>query len=75
MPQQMNLSAIFGDAISEHLKVIAQLRELQPLLEQAAQRMVAALESGNKVLWCGNGGSAADSQHLAAELIGHFRRD
>ncbi len=75
MPQQMNLSAIFGDAISEHLKVIAQLRELQPLLEQAAQRMVAALESGNKVLWCGNGGSAADSQHLAAELIGRFRRE
>ena len=75
MTQQTNLSAVFADAISEHLKVIAQLRELQPLLEEAAQLMVAALESGKKVLWCGNGGSAADSQHLAAELVGRFRRE
>ena len=30
---------------------------------------------GNKVLWCGNGGSAADSQHMAAELMGRFRRE
>ena len=72
---QMNLSTVFEDAISEHLKVISQLRELQPLLEQAARRMVATLQSGNKVLWCGNGGSAADSQHLAAELVGRFRRE
>jgi len=71
----MNLSTVFEDAISEHLKVISQLRELQPLLEQAARRMVATLQSGNKVLWCGNGGSAADSQHLAAELVGRFRRE
>jgi D-sedoheptulose 7-phosphate isomerase len=33
------------------------------------------VRNGKKVLWCGNGGSAADSQHLAAELMGRFRRE
>jgi D-sedoheptulose 7-phosphate isomerase len=37
--------------------------------------MTRAVHAGNKVLWCGNGGSAADSQHLAAELVGRFRRE
>jgi D-sedoheptulose 7-phosphate isomerase len=37
--------------------------------------MVTAFRSGNKVLWCGNGGSAADAQHLAAEFSGRFLRE
>ena len=37
--------------------------------------MTRAIFEGKKVLWCGNGGSAADSQHLAAELMGRFRRE
>jgi D-sedoheptulose 7-phosphate isomerase len=37
--------------------------------------MIRALQAGNKILWCGNGGSAADSQHLAAEIVGRFRRE
>ncbi|HEV2213994.1 MAG TPA: D-sedoheptulose 7-phosphate isomerase, partial [Terracidiphilus sp.] len=37
--------------------------------------MTRAVLAGKKVLWCGNGGSAADSQHLAAELMGRFRRE
>ena len=41
----------------------------------AAESLAATLEAGGKVLICGNGGSAADSQHLAAELVGRFRRD
>ena len=36
---------------------------------------VNALRNGNKILWCGNGGSAADAQHLAAELSGRFYKD
>jgi D-sedoheptulose 7-phosphate isomerase len=47
----------------------------QPLLEAIAHAMAATLRAGGKILWCGNGGSAADSQHLAAELVGRFRRD
>jgi D-sedoheptulose 7-phosphate isomerase len=37
--------------------------------------MTAVLQSGGKILWCGNGGSAADSQHLAVELVGRFRSE
>jgi len=37
--------------------------------------MSAAVTAGKKILWCGNGGSAADAQHLAAELVGRFRRE
>jgi D-sedoheptulose 7-phosphate isomerase len=37
--------------------------------------MTATLRAGGKILWCGNGGSASDSQHLAAEIVGRFRRE
>jgi len=42
---------------------------------EAAEALVATLESGGTVYFCGNGGSAADAQHLAAELSGRFRTD
>ena len=41
-------------------------------IERAATAVVNAIKNGNKIIFCGNGGSAADSQHLAAELIGKF---
>ena len=45
------------------------------ILEQIAAEMASALERGNKILLCGNGGSAADSQHIAAEFIGRFKKE
>lgn len=44
-------------------------------IEQAANIMVASLRNGGKIHFCGNGGSAADAQHLAAELSGRFYYD
>ena len=44
-------------------------------VEAIAGAIVTALRSGNKVLWCGNGGSAAEAQHMAAELSGRFLRE
>lgn len=44
-------------------------------LAQIAEILVAALRGGHRVLLCGNGGSAADSQHIAAELVGRFGRE
>lgn len=44
-------------------------------LAVAARLVAEALRRGNKVMFCGNGGSAADSQHLAAELVGRYRRN
>ncbi|MCD6098392.1 D-sedoheptulose 7-phosphate isomerase [bacterium] len=44
-------------------------------VQEAADEIFSALENGNKLLICGNGGSAADSQHFAAELVGRFEKE
>lgn len=44
-------------------------------IAQAVELMFTALSNGNKILACGNGGSAADCQHFAAELVGRFERE
>jgi D-sedoheptulose 7-phosphate isomerase len=44
-------------------------------IRMAAERLIRSLKSGGKILLCGNGGSAADSQHIAAELVGRFRME
>ncbi|MBU0633837.1 MAG: D-sedoheptulose 7-phosphate isomerase [Candidatus Omnitrophica bacterium] len=44
-------------------------------IEKTAQLIIAAYKQGNKVLIFGNGGSAADSQHIAAELVGRFKKE
>ena len=49
--------------------------ELLTTIQDIADILVAALREGKRVLWCGNGGSAADAQHLAAELSGRFYYD
>ena len=51
------------------------IKKIVPQIEQAAKWMVEALKKGNKILLFGNGGSAADAQHLAAELIGRYMKD
>ena len=66
---------LFTAAIAEHLAVVQTLSRDRELLEQIARQMTAALLDGKKVVWCGNGGSAADAQHLAAELVGRFLRE
>lgn len=64
---------IFHDAIVEHQKTIDAIAAQQPVFERIAGEMSRAILDGHKILWCGNGGSAADSQHLAAELMGRFK--
>jgi len=72
LPPMPELSSIFEETISEHLKVIQALGDQQPVLERIAGKMCAAIQAGKKILWFGNGGSAADAQHMAAELVGRF---
>jgi D-sedoheptulose 7-phosphate isomerase len=66
---------VFDKAIAEHLDVIRGVEEQVELLEAIARAMCDTLRSGGQILWCGNGGSAGDSQHLAAEIVGRFRRE
>jgi phosphoheptose isomerase len=51
------------------------LAAVVPVLTKASQHLAAQLKAGRKVLSCGNGGSAADSQHFAAELTGRYERE
>jgi D-sedoheptulose 7-phosphate isomerase len=54
---------------------LAAMETLAVPIAAAVDTMFAALANGNKILACGNGGSAADAQHFAAELIGRFERE
>ena len=49
------------------------LQALAPQIEQVSNLCIEALKNGHKIMFCGNGGSAADSQHLAAELVGRYK--
>ena len=75
MSNRPNAEGVFGAAIAEHMEVVRQVEAQQPVLEAIARAMTATLRAGGKILWCGNGGSAGDSQHLAAELVGRYRRE
>lgn len=62
--------------INEHAVALAKVREvLVPGMALMSETLINAFASGNKVMICGNGGSAADAQHMAAELSGRFRKD
>ncbi len=75
MTPSATAATVFSATLEEHLQVVRQLASSLALLEQVAARMYSSLSAGGKVLWFGNGGSAADSQHLSAELVGRFRRE
>jgi D-sedoheptulose 7-phosphate isomerase len=68
------MSEITREHLAEHVEVVTALSTLLPAVDDLAARIRASLESGGKVLAFGNGGSAADAQHLAAELIGRYQR-
>ena len=75
MQSTLNLESLFSEAIAEHLGMVHQLERQRQRMEEIAGRMTRALLDGNKIIWCGNGGSATDAQHFAGELVGRFRRD
>ena len=60
----------------EHRQVMERVVETQlDAIAAMADVLVRCYRQGNKVIWCGNGGSAADAQHLAAELVGRYLID
>lgn len=64
------------DAVSDAVRVLQQTREGEKTsILVAAEQMLRALRGGGKLLICGNGGSAADAQHMAAELVIRLRGD
>jgi D-sedoheptulose 7-phosphate isomerase len=65
----------FSDDLLDHQLTIESLVALAPVVAGAVELLASALRSGGKILVCGNGGSAADAQHFAAEMTGRFEQD
>jgi D-sedoheptulose 7-phosphate isomerase len=71
----MYFKSIFDQAVADHLAVVHRLPELYPEIVKLATLLRDCINNGGKVIWMGNGGSAADSQHLAAEIVGRFKKE
>lgn len=69
------MSEFFQTNLREHRALFDSLAALEAPIERAGALIAAAFEAGLKVMLCGNGGSAADSQHIAAEFTGRFVKD
>lgn len=67
---------LIEDGILQHLEVFENLLESEiPAVEKCGKIIVEAIEKGNKILLCGNGGSAGDAQHIATELVGRYEKE
>lgn len=69
---------IIEQRFEEHLRLVQKVRNSKKLMKDialAAAIMKVALATGHKIMFCGNGGSAADSQHWAAEIVGRFQKE
>ena len=66
---------MFTKTLDHHLDCFKRLGEFKEPITQAADMVRGALLAGRKILICGNGGSASDAQHFAAEIVGRFTRE
>ena len=76
----MSQVSVLSERVSSHFAESAKLKlaaveEMKAPLVRGIELMVDALRKGGKILSCGNGGSAADAQHFAAELVNRFERE
>lgn len=70
------MQSLIDGLIEEHQRLTDTVRrELPGRLVSVAELLIERIGAGHTVFWCGNGGSAADAQHLAAELVGRFNQD
>ena len=67
--------SIFKKNIEEHINLFNKIGSLEKLLDDASNIMVNTIKKGGKLIFCGNGGSASDSQHISAEFVGRFIED
>jgi D-sedoheptulose 7-phosphate isomerase len=70
-----DFASLFKTHLSEHQDAIARLNAMSDQIAPLASAWLSALKEGKKIIFFGNGGSAADAQHLAAELVVRYRID
>jgi D-sedoheptulose 7-phosphate isomerase len=63
------------EQVDEHATLVERVRDLVPEVEDAGRELCRRLDAGGVLYTCGNGGSAADAQHLVAELVGRYLRE
>ncbi|WP_205315219.1 D-sedoheptulose-7-phosphate isomerase [Nonomuraea lactucae] len=68
-------SGVLAWHVAEHLAAARAMAALVPAVEAVGEVLIAAFSGGGTLYTMGNGGSAADAQHLTGELIGHYKRD
>ena len=71
----MNTVEMIKSELEGHLAAIKATFALEADIKKACETAVATLKAGGKILLCGNGGSAADAQHIAAELTGRYKTE
>jgi D-sedoheptulose 7-phosphate isomerase len=71
---EARIKELFEEARSTQAHFIESERTMESM-KAAARIMIECLKAGRKILLCGNGGSAADCQHIAGEIVGRFRRE
>ena len=73
---KINYKKLVQHAFNEHISVIKEaFVNLEENIKKSSDMIAKSLASQGTIFWCGNGGSAADSQHIAAEFIGRFKKD
>jgi len=65
----------FSKQLDQNISVFSNLKTIEESVVSASELINNSIKSGGKLMLCGNGGSAADSQHIAAELVGRFIKD
>ena len=68
-------TSFLQNELEAHTAMFAQLAGLFPQVVAVANELRATMQRGGKILIMGNGGSAADSQHIAAEIVGRYKKE
>jgi D-sedoheptulose 7-phosphate isomerase len=73
LDNKLNSKESIEQYLLESGQLVKESSSLSTEIAQISEILIAAIKAGSKILWCGNGGSAADAQHLAAELVGRYK--
>ena len=72
----VDMESTINNEVLQHIETVNKLREeLTPLIKNVAEILVTTIKNKNKIILFGNGGSAADAQHIAAELSGRYKKE
>jgi D-sedoheptulose 7-phosphate isomerase len=70
------MNKIINQSIDQHINLLSNIKDdLYPLIVEASKIVLHATKNNKKIIWCGNGGSASQANHLSAELIGGMYKD